>query len=439
MGNVSMRWNVTQRTFAIHYARRVLLSTHGRLFARSLLVVAIGSVALSVFAMLVVLGVMHGFRDHLERKLLGFTPHLIIRAVEEGDLPTTIGSDPQLAPYGLTVVPVVEGEVVAQPLGEEGFSDLGVRVRGMDAGHLAMLQGAHFFFPPSLDVGVSKSIGARALAPDEETGDHGVIVGSEVLYALGLHPEGVRTILLTAPLGMIDPVGNLQPLRRRYQVNGFFRSGLYQQDSQLILMDRGEAERLLGAQATYAWHIYLREPHEAATVVTALQQVVARGQPARGPLQIETWMEVNQTLLGALRLERIVMTLLLGLTVVLSGLSILGVVFMQVVRRRRDFAVVLAMGADRLLIAWMVIACGGWIGALGSGLGLCGAWGVTWWLQRHPVYLPETFYLEYLPFELRPLGVIGILSFGIAMATSAAWYPAHWVSRLDPAEGLRDE
>lgn len=416
-------------------AHRYLFTTKGRLFARALTFVAIGSVMLGVYAMLVVLGVMLGFRDHLETKLLGFLPHVTVRVVDAQSESVALEKrlHQVMEQFPGRLVPIVEGEVVAQPGTAQGFADLGVRVRGLHARDLEVLRGATFYFASDLAGEVTTPAGDRAFLHDPATGQSGIVVGNEVLYALGVYPDTNRDVVLTAPLGMIDPVGNLQPVRRTYAVRGYFRSGLYQQDSKLVFMDYDEAHTLLGTQGNPQWFVYLEEPRTAEQLAQQLKRTLG------ATLEVHTWMEQNQKLLAALRLERIVMSILLAVTVGIACLSIMGVVFMQVVSRRRDLAVLVALGASPRHIRTIVITMGGWVGLLGSALGLLAAALTTWWCAHHPIQLPATFYLDYLPLELRPLGTVIIVLFGIGLAVFAAWYPARIAAGFAPAEGLRSE
>lgn len=414
-------------------ARRYLAATRGRLFARALTLAAVASVALGVCAMTLVVGVMTGFRTHLEQKLLGFTPHILIRQASSADVTpqlhkwlATLGDD-------VLLFPVVEGEVVAQPEGREGYADLGVRVRGLDVGNLRLLRGANFYFAERLLDQAALATEFHPFAYDSAASASGVVLGNEVLYALGLHPEADNRLRLTAPLGLVDPAGNLRAQQRTYQVTGFFRSGLYQQDSTLVLMGREEAVALLGAQANHAWFLYLPSLGQTDATARALRQLLG------ATATVQTWAELNQKLLGALQLERVVMTLLLALTIGIACMSITGIVLMQVMTRRRDLAVLAALGASRTLIRRAILTIGGGIGVLGSSVGLLVASLAALWFARHPIRLPETFYLDYLPVTIHPTHAALTFAVGVVLATGAALYPAAVAARQQVAQGLRYE
>lgn len=414
-------------------ARRYLWSTGGRLFARALTGLAIGSVALAVFALTTVSGVFLGFERHLEEKLLGFQPHVMVRARDGAEDLAAVMATWAARNSEARVVPVTEGEAVAQLVGKEGFADVGVRVRGVAPAALMALEGAEWFFSPRWVGNGTRSAATEALAFDKATGTGGLVVGSEILATLGVLPDEQEQVRLVAPLGLIDPAGNLQPSVRVYHVSGFFRTGLYQQDNKLVFIAQDEAERLLGAQANAVWFIHLADRTAATSVAAALRPLV--GLTAR----VETWEEQNKKLFSALALERVVVTLLLGLTVGIASVSVLGVVLMQVQSRQRDLAILTALGASRRVVRRLVLALGGWIGGVGSVLGGTAAATLAAWCARHPIYLPETFYLETLPIEVRPLTLLVVAVAAVGITMLSAWYPARVAGRLDPAAALRGE
>lgn len=420
---------------AVRLALRYFTATRGRLFVRTLTIMAVASVALSVAATLVASGAMQGFHQHLQTKLLGFQPHVFVQARAEARDAVQV----RMVEWGRhaegAVVPVIEGEVVVQVVGREGYADLGARIRGIEAADLQYFPTAQFAFASALteDRTQAGTLGARALARDPATGQGGVIPGIEVLYAIGIHPELHDVLRITAPLGLVDPSGNLRPMQREYAVRGFFRSGIFQQDSKLLFMDRREAEQLLGAQSEFGWYVYLHAPERAEVVAASLR--AALGADAT----VQSWQHMNQKLFAALRLEQLVLTILLAVMIGIACVSIFGVVLLQVYQRQRDLCILAALGAPRGVIRRIVLVLGGWIGVIGTGLGFSLALAVQWWVARHPIRLPDTFYLETLPIVWHPGLVASIVVFGVGMAVVAAWVPARHAQRFAPAEGLRSE
>lgn len=405
-------------------ARRFLWAHRGYLFARLATCVAIGGVALSVFAMTLVLAVMGGFREHLEAKLLGFAPHIVITPAvgAEERIGTLLRQPPPTVAGRYRATRVVEGEAIIQRVGEAGFADQGVKVRGIDPADLALWKSVAFHFGEE---------GAEGLATGKK--GPGVLLGNELLLNLGAAIEGSSMIRLIAPLSLPTPAGELGPTVREYRVVGALQTGFYEHDTKLVITTPAEAERLLGAQAEAKWFLYGDRPMAAAAIARELTELIG----ADG--SVATWEVLNRKLLGALRLERTVMTILLILMVVIASLSICGVVLMQVAWRRRDLAMLAALGSPLRQRLRIVLHLGTWIGCLGSLVGLAAALGVGGWLQRYPLRLPSSFYLDHLPVVFHPLHCVGFGIIGISIAMLAALWPAYQAGRSDPIEELRYE
>lgn len=407
---------------ALFIARRFVWASRRYLFSRFLTGVAVGGVALGVFAMTLVLAIMGGFRTHLERKLLGFAPHLTVRADEDVLSEATLIDRVRQVDPAAVVVPMVEGEAIVHRTGDDAFGYHGVKVLGLDPAQLVQWRSVTWQWRDG------------AQPPLRATDGHPTIVlGNELAFSLGLTLLDDERVQLVAPFGVVTPSGELAPSIREYVADGMLRTGFYEHDAKLVVMQRDEASRLLGPQAAPKWAVYLARPSRAPVVAAQLRD-------ALGPhVEVESWQQQNRKLFGALRLERVVMSILLALMILIASCSICGVLFMQVAWRRRDLAMLSAIGAQHRFVRRVLLHVGTWIGLVGSSTGLAAALGVGAWLQRHPIRLPASFYLDHLPVEFHPGGCLAIGVFGVLLAIFAAWWPAMQAGRLIPAEALRYE
>ncbi|MBI2345937.1 MAG: ABC transporter permease [Deltaproteobacteria bacterium] len=401
-------------------ARRWIWPRRQYLFARFLTLTAIAGVGISVFAMTLVLAVMGGFRTELERKLLGIAPHLTITPT--GEDPATIDTIAHAVassvedPGAAELFRMVEGEAIIQRAVGAGFSDQGVKIRGVDT--------AQYRRWPTANVWTREVSGASGPT---------VLLGSELYLNLGIGIDPSETVRLIAPLGMLTPAGELAPIVREYTVTGWLRTGFFEQDTKLVIMPADEAERLLGLQSVSRWVVYLNRPMRAGSVAAAVQARLA------GHAEVASWEGQNRRLLNALRLERIVMTVILLLMVLIATAGICGVVFLHVAWRQRDLAILWAIGAPGWFLVRLVLQVGACIGGLGSLCGLAGAGIAGVWLARHPIRLPATFYLDHLPVEWHGLRCAAIGLAGIMLAVAAAVVPAWRLRRFSPTEALRYE
>ena len=127
------------------------------------------------------------------------------------------------------------------------------------------------------------------------------------------------------------------------------------------------------------------------------------------------------------------------LIIVISSFSVVGVTLMNFFSKRRDLAVLMAMGASPRMISRIFLFNGGWIGFAGAGLGALIGLGLCWIIARSNFMLPPSYYLDYLPVSVNPLMVFGVALGGVLISMMAAFYPAHRASRMKPVELLRYE
>ncbi len=411
--------------FPAYLARKYLTSRGEPRFASLLTIVAILGVAVGIAALIVVISVMSGFGEDLERKLMGFNPHITVaypgygsRDVQKQIVQNFSGIE--------EMHPFVRGEVVIQTGRDETLGAMGAKILGLKEIPSRMSANADFFWPG----GVKNETWWQ---PYFNPLERGVILGNEMIYQIGAHPDLGDTVMLIAPFGGVDPFGNPSPMRREYQVVGGFRSGFFEYDLKYVLMSLDEARRLLRGQGRYGLQIVLEDPRQTEFVVRDLQKFLGSDYDISG------WTEKNQRLVAALKLEKMAMIFLLFLIIVISSFSVVGVTLMNFFSKRRDLAVLMAMGASPRMISRIFLFNGGWIGFAGAGLGALIGLGLCWIIARSNFMLPPSYYLDYLPVSVNPLMVFGVALGGVLISMMAAFYPAHRASRMKPVELLRYE
>jgi lipoprotein-releasing system permease protein len=150
---------------------------------------------------------------------------------------------------------------------------------------------------------------------------------------------------------------------------------------------------------------------------------------------------MNRTFFSALRLEKLAMSIAIGLIILVAALNIVSVLVLMVMEKVRDIGVLSAMGATSagirkvFLLQGLIIASLGTL--IGAGLGVA----LSWTLDHHRlVTLPaDVYFIPYVPFHVRPLDVLLVITLTIAVAFLATLYPSWRASRLDPSEALRYE
>lgn len=384
---------------------RKYLSPEGRL--PFLTVVAIMAVAVAVGVQILVLSVMHGFRADLMTKFIGLSPHL------------RIASEQPLPQLNVAVIPSVEGAGI---LTEEGGIETGIKIRGVTPDVLTRMTTLEWALPQGED----------PISLFTQTGEPVVAIGSELAAQLGVTPEGGRHVTLIAPFGQVSPSGDLIPQRLSVKVGGVFRSGLYEIDQSLVLMDPIAAKRLLGPQATEGWWAYVPDPMQVASVARTIRD-------QHPDLTVTTWQEENAALFGALKLERIVMGILLGLVVAIAATGIVGVLFLLALSRQQEMGILLALGCTVSQIQKIFVGIGAIIGGIGAAIGcLFALFGCTL-ISRGSFPLPESLYLHTLPVAISIPGIILICCGACILTMLAAWYPTRDMKRADVTHWLRGE
>ncbi len=395
-----------------------------KMFASLLTAIAILGVALGVFSLIVVLSVMGGFSGDLQKKLIGFNAHVIVeippgpplqRGEEElNSPPLKKGGQGGFADKRIKgAALVVEGEGIIEVPSAGDNSAQGVKIRGIDNEDLEMLEGADIMLPGDLKNGVA-------------------ILGSELAMQLNVHPDYGDKVQVVVPFGRVGPTGDILPEKMDLSVGGMFKTGYFDYDSKTVILTVGDAKRLLGDNARSATHIWLFDPRDARAVAARLMKEYPE-------LKVSTWEGANKKLFAALKLERMAMSVLLTLIVVIACISIVSIIFMFVFARRKDIAVLEAIGVTKNGLRGIFIKIGAFIGVCGTFVGLAAGLALCLYLKRHPIMLPSSYYLDHLPVVISVPLVFLVAVGGVVLAALAAYYPARCASGTDARVELRYE
>ena len=242
-------------------------------------------------------------------------------------------------------------------------------------------------------------------------------------------------VLITSPQGELTPFG-LVPKYMRFKVAGIFHSGFYDYDKSWSFARLADAQQLFGlGDVISVVEFKIDDLYQAAQVGRALEQAAGPG------FMTTNWMEQNRALFRALRLERVVTFITIGLIVFVAALNILISLIMMVMEKTRDIAVLVSMGARAQQVRRIFIAQGVLIGVIGTSLGLILGYGLAWLGGRyHFISLsPEVYSIDYVPFAPRPLDGLIVAVVALAISFIATIYPSWSASRILPAEALRYE
>ncbi|MCU1326300.1 MAG: hypothetical protein JWN34_1670 [Bryobacterales bacterium] len=408
--------------FETTVAKRYLRARRGEKVIPVITVISIVGVAAGVMALIIALAINNGFRGTLQRSLLGATSHVDIIEKEPGEGITNWRElTPRLRalPHVIGVSPVIYDQVfLSGPRGSKGAILKGIDVPS----ELATSELLRKLKAGSLD----------RLTTDEN-GLPGIILGARLAEDSG---AGVNTIVtLMSPQGNLTPDGPATK-SQRFRVVGIFESGFYELDQVWSYAPMASVQHLLGIKD------WINEIEMRLDNLYLAEEVGKAAEKLAGPrYSALNWQEKNKGLLNALKMERIVTAITIGLIELVGALNILITLTLIVLTRHKDIAVLMAMGARKAQIRRIFVLQGAMIGATGTGIGLITGYLFCYLADTYRwIPLDETIYaLSFVPFE--PGRWDGIWVAGAAMAVSfaATLYPARNATNVTPVEVLRYE
>jgi lipoprotein-releasing system permease protein len=401
-------------------AQRYLRSPNRPAVLRLVTLFSVLGVAAGVCTLVISLAMNTGFRETLQDHLLSVTSHVSLTRPGSSGI-----HDYQSLANSLSGVPGVRTATPAvyqTVLMSFGGQARGIVTKGIDATS-----------EKKNDEALRKlAAGKLDFSPDED-GVEGIVIGKQVAGDWKISPGDYVT--LTSPQGRLTPFG-LLPRTKRFRVTGVFDSGFYDYDANWCFLNLKAAQELAGtSDVVNVIEFRLSNAEQAEQVASVVKERAGPG------FSVATWMEENRPLFRALRLEKLVTAIFIGLITFVAGLNILAVLSMTVTDKAKDVAVLLSMGARReqirTIFLWQGVAIGACGTLLGLALGYTLAWTAGTW---HWIPLdPQVYAVSYVPFHPNLLDGVWISIVAMAISVGATLVPARAAARLLPVEILRFE
>ncbi len=381
--------------------------------------ISIGGVAVGVMALLVVLAVMSGFQQDLQKKILGANAHIIIRDYRGGMSGyDRVASVLENQKDVVSFAPFVLGQVMVS---YEKRAH-GVYLRGIEPDVERKTTDIIRHIKEGSFEGLSESSGLP-----------GIILGGELAANLGVFVGD--TINIVSPIGEIGPMGML-PKVKQFKVVGIFEIGMFEYDSNLVLTGMKAAQDFFGMGNDISGvEVRLDDIYKAPQVTKRLQSELGF------PYEVMDWMAMNKNLFSALRLEKFAMFVILVLIVLVASFNIISNLIMNVIEKSREIAILKAMGATNSGIMTVFMLQGLFIGLIGTIIGITGGFLLGYVLNTYQlIKLPaDVYYLNHLPVLMKFSDFIMISTSAILISFLATLYPAWQAAKLDPVEPLRYE
>lgn len=382
---------------------------------------ALAGMALGVFALIVVLSVMNGFDHELKQRILRVVPHGFVSSETPlshwADLAARIKSSEHL----LASAPFIEGK----GLMSFGASVKPVQIQGID---------------PESEKNVSEV--ARFMVAGDlhylQSGEYGIVMGALIARYMGLSIGD--KVALTLPEVSVTPAG-IFPRTKRFTLMGVFEAGA-QVDQFLALIHIDDAQKLFRRGDTVdGLHLRFDDIYSAPAATALISASLGKDYVAKD------WSQTQGSLFQAVKMEKTVVGLMLGIIIAVAAFNIVTSLVMMVAEKRSDIAVLRTLGMTRWGIVKIFVAQGLSLGFFGILIGALAGVATALWLPDimhffeqvagFQVFDPNVYFVSYLPSQWRLEDTLLVCGLSTAVAFLATLYPAYRASMIEPAEALR--
>ncbi len=400
-------------------ASRYLRSKRRLSFITLVSLLASGGVFVGVAALTIVLSVMNGFEDQVQRRIAGTNAHVAVLSSDDRPIvpSDSLVTSIQAAAKGAAVAPFVYGKVMVA----SRSSVDGMVLKGVDPAGEARVTDIMEHLTPStrpLDGGDLPGIG----------------LGEELAVRLRVSVGDV--IIISLPTDEPGGIFGGVPRVRRLRVSSIFRSGLYEYDSSfgIVGMDTAREFFALG-QGVTGFELRIADMFAARETAGAIEARLG------SDYRVTNWIDLNRNLFAWMKIEKAVMFTILILIVLVATVNIVSSLVMLVLEKRRDIGVLRTMGVTPHGIMRIFLLQGTLVGLAGTGLGLLVGWIVSYVLGRYKLlHLPgEIYFIDTLPVKIEWTDFALVAVAATALCFVASLYPAWRAARLAPVESIRYE
>jgi lipoprotein-releasing system permease protein len=417
---------------------RYLRARRRERFVSLIAIISLTGVTIGTFTLTVALSVMSGFQEDLRARLLAFTPQITVERADGGVWnPAELMKKIHTIQGVAASAPFVTSQVMAVSSTEAGTPGLvsGGILRGVEPhdnpvlkelkdtlefGSLAGLETTH---PVTL---VDKGVKRQVELP-------GAIVGRSLAFELGVRPGDAVVLISPASLG----AGIGPPRLKRFVVVGYFHSGMYEFDASLVFVALQDGRALLAddAQLESGLELRLDNMFDAPAIRDRIAAIA-------GPdFEVSDWTTANAPLFSALKLEKFTYFMVLLLIVLVAAFNIIATLVMVVMERRKEIAILRAMGARSGSVASIFLCEGAALGVVGTALGVGAGFLTSFAIGKyHLIHLPaDMFMVSAVPVRLYSINFIAVAAASVLLCLLAAIYPALQARTLSPVEVIRYE
>lgn len=383
--------------------------------------ISIAGVVIGVATSIITLAVMTGFQGYFRDKILSAMPHIVVMEY------TGTGVKDQQAlkekVEGVAHVMATTPFIYAQSMLTTKERMQGVVVRGIDP----RTEGS------VTDLAKNMISGSLANLDRVDQKHPGIIIGEDLARKLGISIGD--TVTMVNPLGEETAMG-IVPKMRKFELVGLFDAGMYDYNTGFVYISLPEAQKYFDMTGRVSGvQVRIDDIYQADTIASAIQKA------AGYPFYTRNWMEMNKNFFSALLLEKIGMSLILVVIIVVASFNIIGTLTMIVMEKSREIAILKSMGSPAQSIMKIFMFAGLAIGCVGTLIGsFIGYAAVAMLTRTNVISLPKDVYqVSHLPLSISGLDVLFISLTALGISFLATLYPSWQAAKQDPVEVLRYE
>jgi lipoprotein-releasing system permease protein len=410
--------------FELLIALRYLLAKRKQALISVISLVSTIGVTVGVMAVIIALAVMTGLQQTLRDRILGSQPHIYVSRPGGIDDYKAEVEKLRAMPHVTGVAPALLGKALISASRGEDF----ITIKGIDPA----LEPSVTDISRTMHAGTLTAIERPAPATANGVTLDGIVLGKDLADTLGVvvgDPVIVRTLH-----GHLSPLG-MTPSTRRLRVAGVFSLGLYEFDSTYGFVSLDVAHRLFDKQEVDFIQLHVDDIYRAPAIAKEVSNRLGTQYYA------QDWGQMNKALFSALTLEKLAVSMAIGLIVMVAALNIVASLILLVMEKHRDIAILKTMGAGAKSVTAIFMLQGLLIGAIGTAVGASLGLAVSYFCNKYElIRVPTDVYqVSYMPFIVLAADFAVVVSVAVLICFVATIYPSRQAARLDPAAALRYE
>lgn len=407
--------------FAWDFFRHYLLSHRAGALIRTVAWLCMCGVGLGVMSLVVVISVMNGFNDSIRRRLLAVEPHLVVRVPKVETV------------EGLYQLPLYKQLKARKDIQAEIYENQDVILRTVDGVFGGAV--AKGIEPQTLGYilqEVQKASGGQKTNKDlsidpKNLGAGEILVGIDLARGLGIFEGDKLTII--PPEALLLPPGEA-PRFETVIVKGLITTNIQDIDSKVMFYSRGASLLSFRKSPSHEVGYELRfdDPDKAFAMGAELNK--------KGAIAAN-WAERNSALFYALKMEKMAMGTFLTLSAVIASFSIVTVLVLLLMQKRKDIGMLMSLGLSPRKTRWLFVRVGLLLSSIGIFGGIAAGVIICLIVDRYPLpILPDIYYDATIPAKVDPRFIAGVLFVASLIAFFSAYLPAKSVTSETPADAL---